>query len=65
MSVLVTGRIVRATDKAVKLRFTRGTHEDLWVPRSILADGDDLEINTMHEVDLELPQWWAEKEGLE
>jgi hypothetical protein len=55
-----------ATDKAVLLTFEDddGNLMQRWVPRSVIADGDDLTGGDM-DISVSLSRWWANDNGLD
>lgn len=52
-------RVARTTAKAVLL--AKGDFE-VWVPRSVCEDGDELD---MGDTDICVAEWFAEREGLD
>lgn len=64
-TIAVTLSITRATDKAVmaELAGPDSTIRELWIPRSQIDDGDEVEVGLNQ--DLEIAQWLVEKEGLD
>ena len=58
------GRIIRETDLAVLVALTPGPgvigHE-VWIPKSVIDN--DVEVDEDEEVDVEIADWWARKEG--
>jgi hypothetical protein len=59
-SITLVGEITGTTEKAVQFRETV-TGLELWIPRSVLQDGDALE---MGDTDLVCARWFADREGL-
>lgn len=57
----VTAEVKATTDDAVLLD-ADGVTEPVWVPRSVIEDGDELSRGDSGE--LEIATWFAEKEGL-
>ncbi len=53
-------KILRATDKALLLKID---DEEIWVPRSMVADGDDYEAGD-EDVTISVTEWFANKGGL-
>lgn len=63
MSTSVTYEEVEATTpKAVKLRLEDG--RSLWIPRSVIEDGEDLDESKFGGGEIEVKSWFAEKEDL-
>lgn len=56
----VEGTVITETDSAVLLETDYG---ELWVPKSIVIDPPDY-WGEDEEVEIEIPTWFAEKEGL-
>jgi len=59
-TVAIRGEVTRTTSAAVMIRHT-DSDRDVWVPRSILLDGDALDIG---DIDIVCPTWFARREGL-
>lgn len=55
--------IVRETTKAFLLRLEDDDHTEVWVPKSMIADCGDYEVND-HHCTVSVRSWFAEKEGL-
>ena len=53
--------IVTETDLAFLFRVG---DEDIWVPKSQIADKDDYEVGDK-EVEIGITKWWCEKNGFE
>jgi len=53
--------IVKATAKAVLVRFSTAGRADVWIPRSVCEDGDALEEG---DTDVVVQEWFAEREGM-
>lgn len=63
------GTVVAIRDKSIGMRPEDYPHNDRlvrWIPRSVIVDSDsDLdEIETNMELTVELPAWFAKREGL-
>lgn len=61
--IIVEGEVRSVTAKAV-LFIPRGPDGDdgyVWVPRSVIVDGDHAEVG---DTDLEVASWFVEREGL-
>jgi RNase P/RNase MRP subunit p29 len=56
----IEGVVIRETDSAVLLETDDGK---VWVPKSIVIDPPDY-WGEDEEVEIEIPTWFAEKEGL-
>lgn len=60
-TVTFKGEVRRTTPGAIFALFDIDDVER-WIPRSVCADGDDVEVG---DTDLVIKTWWARKEGLE
>jgi hypothetical protein len=62
---VVPAFIVAATAAALKIQLEEPEgSEQLWVPRSLVTDGDDFVADRTLRVDLEIQGWFARREGL-
>lgn len=60
--VPVDGRVVQATESAVCVRMNDTLRKtEIWFPRSVLLDGNHLDIN---DTDIECAEWFAQTKGL-
>lgn len=60
MYVPVTGTITRVTEKAV-LYVSKAAKTEHWIPRSVIEDGDDIEVG---EQDMNVAEWFLDKEEI-
>lgn len=58
-TVELTVNIIAATDLAVLCEVEDA---EVWIPRSLIEDGDTLVVDMG--VDIEVQQWFAEREGI-
>lgn len=70
MGVIVAGEVIHTTELAVLVRVERDPQlpgfaplppREIWIPRSVCEDGDDLEEGDTSVV---VRSWWADREGL-
>ncbi len=61
--IVITGIVTAVTDKAVMLQMddSPNADNDVWVPRSVINEGRDVEFE---DTDLEVAEWFCDKEGL-
>lgn len=60
MFVPVSGTVTRVTSKAVLYVSTAGKSEH-WIPRSVIEDGDDVEVG---EQEMNVAEWFLDKEEI-
>ncbi len=53
--------VIKTTEKAV-LVFEEDNERELWIPRSVIEDGESVEED--EDLDLNVESWFCEKEGL-
>lgn len=55
--------VVNETDKAFLCFFERDDDEPLerWVPKSVIADADDIVVDGETEQDIAIAKWWYEQ----
>lgn len=59
----ITIELLRTTDLAVLVKYH---NNELWVPKSVIDDGDSLdELDVGSELDIDIKDWFCEKEGIE
>lgn len=66
----LTGRVIAATERSVlvMLKDAYGEPRDVWIPRSLIEDGEKLvKADPFYDggnIDIEVKSWFCEKEGL-
>lgn len=53
--------VVRETDLAFLVRIDG---DELWMPKSVVEGGGELDILGFQDIELEVAEWFAKKEGL-
>lgn len=59
----VSAIVDKLTDKAALLMINGETAER-WVPRSVIEDGESLEVIDDYQ-DIHIAKWWCDKEGVD
>ena len=63
--VEISVELKHETDKAILICTGKGDDDELWIPRSLLKDGEYLQKNPKFPViTCEVQEWFAHKEGL-
>ena len=66
-TVLIAGKIVMLSAKAIRLKGYGGGKTDrwkIWLPRSVICE-DTKNLNIGDIVELNIFKWWARNEGLD